>query len=92
VNVPRGATQRPRSLESRLEIERLTSGLEGTVGKVLDGVTRWRPTLPYVPFLGEGVTAMPLPHPISKCGSLFPGARDSHQKPHNRRLQNTLGL
>jgi hypothetical protein len=29
VNAPRGASQRHRSLESRLEIERLTSGLEG---------------------------------------------------------------
>jgi hypothetical protein len=29
VNAPRGAIQRHRSLESRLEIERLTSGLEG---------------------------------------------------------------
>jgi len=29
VNAPRGANQRYRSLESRLEIERLTSGLEG---------------------------------------------------------------
>ena len=33
-------------LESQLEIERLTSGLEGAVGKVLNGVTRWQPTLP----------------------------------------------
>ena len=29
MNAPRGANQRHRSLESRLEIERLTSGLEG---------------------------------------------------------------
>ena len=29
MNAPRGASQRHRSLESRLEIERLTSGLEG---------------------------------------------------------------
>lgn len=29
MNAPRGASQRHRSPESRLEIERLTSGLEG---------------------------------------------------------------
>ena len=46
--------QRHGSLESRLEIERLISGLEGAVGKVLNRVTRWPPTLPQGPFLGGG--------------------------------------
>jgi hypothetical protein len=41
----RGRHLRHRSLESRLEIERLTSGSEGGCWKSADEVTRWQPTL-----------------------------------------------
>jgi hypothetical protein len=50
VNDQRGANQRHRSLESRLEIERLTSGLEGGCWKSAYRVTRWQSTLPHVRF------------------------------------------
>jgi hypothetical protein len=65
VNAPRGASQRHRSLESRLEIERLTSGLEGGCWKSaqFNRVARWQPTLQQARFLGEGdgSNAIPLP-------------------------------
>jgi hypothetical protein len=61
------------SLESRLEIERLTSGLEGAVGKVLNGVTRWQPTLPHDAFLGGGAAVM-----SPCCPTLIPTPNASH--------------
>jgi hypothetical protein len=35
----------------------------GAVGKVSEEATRWRPTLPHVRFLGEGVPAREPPYP-----------------------------
>ena len=47
MNAPRGASQRHRSLESRLEIERLTSGLEGGCWKSAQP-SKLAGSLPYV--------------------------------------------
>ena len=61
---PSRRKQRHRSLESRLEIERLTSGLEGAVEKVSAQVTRWQSYLQYARFCGEEV-AISSPYPTT---------------------------
>jgi hypothetical protein len=54
------------------DTETIKRGSErGRWKSVSQGITRWRPTLPPVPFLGEGAMVTPPPYPTVRCAPAF---------------------